>query len=77
MNNDHGAGKGDADRTSDSKAFADNFAEINFPNSDEGFEISNNGKRKVKYYGVREPSKMEFVEHVPGVQVDASTPAHP
>ncbi len=63
----HGAGKGDADRTSDAEAYAKNLSEINFPNSDEGFEVSKNGKRKIKYYGARapKPDKMELIRPEP------------
>ncbi len=72
----HGAGKGDADRTSDAEAYAANLSEINFPNSDEGFEVSKNGKRKIKYYGTRAP-KPERMEFVPIPPLEAILPELP
>lgn len=65
----HGAGKGDADRTSDAEAYAANLSEINFPNSDEGFEVSKNGKRKIKYYGTRDvkPETLDIQPPTPPV----------
>lgn len=58
----HGAGKGDADRTSDMKKFQENFARIPFNPADRtGFEKTAPGRYR-KIYGIsREPVKLEAI----------------
>jgi hypothetical protein len=49
-----GAGKGDADRTTDSAAYKANLAEINFPRDNTGFV--KRGGRLVKTYSPAPPT---------------------
>ena len=48
-NADHGAGKGDKDRTANPSTYAANLAEVSFPHSNEGF--TREGNKLVKRYG--------------------------
>ena len=59
----HGAGKGDADRTSDTTAYAERLAEVTFPHlppEQDGFTKSKRGWRKV--YGAVEQKPTRWAD---------------